>query len=44
LTLKDPTLRLKVQGIKSHAFFKGLDWGKLLKKQVAPPYVPTVVP
>jgi len=28
--------------IKSHPYFHGLDWDKLLKKEIAPPYIPPV--
>merc|ERR550525_971638 len=31
-----------VEDIKKHAWFKTLDWDKLLKKEISPPYQPTV--
>jgi len=42
LTMKDPKARLKVQQIKSHPFFKGFSWEKLLLKQVPAPFIPKV--
>lgn len=42
LLVKDPTKRLghsekDAQEIKSHAFFEGIDWEKLLKKEIEAP-------
>eukprot|EP01101_Sappina_pedata_P008536 TRINITY_DN4759_c0_g1_i2.p2 TRINITY_DN4759_c0_g1~~TRINITY_DN4759_c0_g1_i2.p2 ORF type:complete len:381 (-),score=170.56 TRINITY_DN4759_c0_g1_i2:125-1267(-) len=34
--LSDPPL------IKAHAFFKGLNWDDLMKKEITPPYIPPV--
>lgn len=34
--LQDPKI------IKAHPFFKGIDWDKLLEKEIEPPYVPPV--
>eukprot|EP00040_Diaphanoeca_grandis_P004450 m.28785 g.28785 ORF g.28785 m.28785 type:complete len:529 (-) comp15985_c0_seq1:695-2281(-) len=31
-----------VQGIKNHLWFRHVDWSKVLKKELTPPYVPTV--
>jgi len=28
--------------IKSHAYFKGIDWDKILRKEVVPPFIPPV--
>eukprot|EP00457_Paulinella_chromatophora_P008681 gb/GEZN01008722.1/.p1 GENE.gb/GEZN01008722.1/~~gb/GEZN01008722.1/.p1 ORF type:complete len:413 (+),score=72.53 gb/GEZN01008722.1/:56-1294(+) len=44
---KDHTKRLGcgkggVEEVKAHIFFKGIDWGKLIKKQVTPPFIPNV--
>jgi len=40
---KDPAQRLSdPEKIKGHVFFKGMDWDKLYRKQVKPPYVPPV--
>jgi hypothetical protein len=43
----DPKKRLgandDASGIKADKFFEGLDWMKLLKKEVAPPFKPPVV-
>lgn len=43
---REPTTRLgagpsDVQEIKTHKFFKSIDWEKLAKKQVSPPFKPT---
>jgi len=32
-----------IEDLKSHCFFASIDWDKLLKKMVAPPFQPTVV-
>mmetsp|Transcript_18417 Transcript_18417/g.25898 ORF Transcript_18417/g.25898 Transcript_18417/m.25898 type:complete len:96 (+) Transcript_18417:2-289(+) len=38
---RDPSKRLQDPSvIKSHPYFKGLDWKALSNKQVRPPYVP----
>jgi serine/threonine protein kinase len=40
---KDPTQRLGANGIdeiKNHEFFKGIDWDRLERKAIKPPYVP----
>jgi len=29
-------------GIKGHAYFKGVEWDKLLKKEIKPPFIPPV--
>lgn len=43
LLQKDPTKRLDdAQQIKSHPFFKNIDWKKLLDKGYQPPFKPTV--
>merc|ERR1719336_2833590 len=47
LLTRNPAKRLgsskdDVEDIKKHAWFKTLDWDKLLKKEIAPPYQPTV--
>jgi atypical protein kinase C iota type len=42
---KDPDTRLGCSGladIQSDSFFRTLDWGKLSKKQVIPPFRPTI--
>ncbi|KAK6090659.1 hypothetical protein P3W45_000382 [Vairimorpha bombi] len=35
---KDPKERINFNGIKSHAFFKKLDWQRIYKKQEEPPF------
>ena len=41
LLLKDNQKRLQnVEEIKSHPFFKSVDWNKAKDKKIAPPYVP----
>lgn len=43
LLQKDPSKRLSdAQSIKSHPFFKDIDWKKLLDKGYSPPFKPTV--
>jgi len=32
-----------IEDLKNHAFFASIDWDKLLKKQVQPPFQPTIV-
>lgn len=44
---RDPKLRLgshnDAEDIKSHPFFKDIDWGKLLGKEISPPFKPRIV-
>ncbi|KNE69120.1 AGC/PKC protein kinase [Allomyces macrogynus ATCC 38327] len=45
LLTKDPSQRLgataaDAEDIKRHAFFRGVDWDALTRKQIAPPFVP----
>jgi hypothetical protein len=41
---RDPTKRLcDPKLLKQHAFFQGIDWDKLISKEVTPPYIPPVV-
>ncbi|EGG17682.1 putative protein serine/threonine kinase [Cavenderia fasciculata] len=42
LLQKDPKKRLTIQKIKKHGFFKGLEWHKLERREIAPPFIPTV--
>merc|ERR1719150_1976676 len=47
LLRRDPTQRLghgppDADPIKAHPFFTGLDFGKLVRKEIQPPFVPTV--
>ena len=28
--------------IKSHPFFKGVDWDKLIRREIQPPFIPDV--
>jgi len=37
LLSKRPEKRITIEKCKSHDFFKGLDWEKLYKKEIAPP-------
>ncbi|KAH1010205.1 ribosomal protein S6 kinase alpha-5 isoform X2 [Dendroctonus ponderosae] len=47
LLIKDPRRRLGGRGedaleLKRHAFFKGLDWEKVARKEIRPPFVPII--
>ena len=45
LLQRNPKKRLGHQGsqqIKSHAFFKDINWDKLYKKEIRPPFQPTI--
>lgn len=43
LFAKSPTERLKhVYALKSHPWFTGIDWDKLLNKQISPLFVPVI--
>lgn len=40
---RDPNKRLSDStAIKSHPYFKGIDWEKLLQKEITPPFIPPV--
>jgi len=40
---RDPNKRLSdAQAIKQHPYFKSIDWDKILKKEIVPPYIPPV--
>ena len=40
LLVRDPTKRITSEELKKHAFFKSIDWDKLERKEVTPPFVP----
>lgn len=46
LLTRDPKLRLGARGgiddLKRHPFFDGLDWDKLYRKEIVPPFKPAV--
>jgi len=45
LLTKDPAQRLGNNGMHEiliHSFFKGLDWEKIEKREIKPPYIPKV--
>jgi len=43
LLVRDPEKRLTDPlKLKAHAFFRGLDWDSLVRKEVTPPYIPPV--
>ena len=43
LLMKDPTKRLRDPTVmKTHPFFQGIDFDKLSRKEVTPPFIPTV--
>jgi hypothetical protein len=39
---RDPAKRYSFADVRKHAFFAGLDWNKLERKEIAPPFIPTV--
>ncbi|KAM9959051.1 hypothetical protein ACTFIR_000102 [Dictyostelium discoideum] len=40
---RDPNKRLRdTKVVKSHPFFKGIDWDKCVKKELTPPFIPPV--
>jgi len=40
---RDPAKRLAdASAVRAHPYFKGLDWDKLLRKEIPPPFVPPV--
>jgi len=40
---RNPESRLTdIDAIRKHAWFKGIDWEKLLRKEIEPPYIPHV--
>jgi len=47
LLCKDPAMRLggssrDAEEVKEHAFFRNFDWTLLLRRQIAPPFVPAL--
>ena len=45
LLAKDPKRRLGANGaseVKEHKFFNGVNWDLVLKKELTPPFVPSV--
>jgi serine/threonine protein kinase len=38
---KKPDKRISLQNVKTHDFFKGLDWDKLAKRELNPPVILT---
>lgn len=40
---RDPSMRLKDEGVKLHPFFNGIDWDDLVNKKIEPPWKPAVV-
>ena len=34
---KRPDKRITIEKVKTHDFFKGFDWDKLMKKEIQPP-------
>jgi len=40
---RNPTTRLSdPDAIKSHPYFKGVEWDKLFRRELPPPYIPSV--
>jgi len=42
LTAKKPSERLRISDIKTHPFFKSINWQQLLDRKIAPPFVPAI--
>ena len=42
LLIKDPLHRIKCKEIKQCSFFRNIDWDKLFKKEIEPPFKPKV--
>jgi len=47
LLCKDPAMRLggssrDAEEVKAHAFFQSMDWDLLLRRQLVPPFVPSL--
>ncbi len=40
LLAKDPSQRLDAQGVKQHPWFAGMDWDKLYRMELTPPFRP----
>ena len=40
ILVTDPNLRFEIEDIKSHKFFRGIDWSQVASKQCKPIYVP----
>ena len=40
LLVPDPNQRLELAEVKSHRFFKPIDWSKAAARQLEPPYIP----
>ena len=40
LLIDDPNQRLDISQLKDHSFFRGLDWQKLQKRHIEPPFRP----
>jgi len=43
LTQKNPDDRFKIDDIKAHPYFKTINWEKLKRKEIAPPFLPIIV-
>lgn len=46
LIQRKPINRLGLNGpeeVKSHGWFKNFDWDKLYNKEIAPPFIPSVI-
>eukprot|EP01090_Pellita_catalonica_P021908 TRINITY_DN8329_c0_g1_i1.p1 TRINITY_DN8329_c0_g1~~TRINITY_DN8329_c0_g1_i1.p1 ORF type:complete len:424 (-),score=99.66 TRINITY_DN8329_c0_g1_i1:58-1329(-) len=42
LLTRDPTKRLNAEQVKAHAFFKSIDWDKCYRREIEPPFKPSV--
>lgn len=45
LMIRNPDLRLGAKGdeeVRKHPWLKSVDWGRLIRKEIPAPYIPTV--
>ena len=42
ILVPDPSMRIEINSIMHHKFFKGIDWEEVANKRNNPPYCPRV--
>lgn len=40
LLVRDPSKRIGAKGLREHSFFRGIDWERLERREIKPPFVP----